>query len=118
VEGYEQYDEEARRIMERKLAEYQRSVAEARQAEEARRLEEARRQELLRRLLTPRARERLSNLKVVRPELAELLENQIIQLAQAGRIPVPVTDDLLKEILSKITEQQREIKVRFYKRPV
>jgi len=113
----EEYDEEwseLEEIKRRKLMEYQRRLEEAK-AEEQRRLEEARRQEVLRRILTPKARERLANLRMVRPELVEQLEAQLIQLAQMGRLPVPVTDDVLKEILSRIMQQQKEIKLRFFR---
>ncbi|MEM4917841.1 MAG: DNA-binding protein [Thermofilaceae archaeon] len=111
MESYE-YDEELEAIKRRKLQEYQRAL-EAAQAEEQRRLEEERRQEYLRRILTPKARERLTNLRMVRPELVEQLEIQLIQLAQMGRIPLPVTDDLLKELLARITEQKKEIRIKY-----
>jgi len=116
----EEYDEEwseLEEIKRRKLMEYQRRLEEARAEEEQRQLEEARRQEVLRRILTPKARERLTNLRMVRPELVEQLEAQLIQLAQMGRLPVPVTDDVLKEILSRIMQQQKEIKLRFFREP-
>lgn len=111
MESYE-HDEELEEIKRRKLLEYQRSL-EAAQAEEQRRLEEARRQEFLRRILTPKARERLTNLRMVRPELVEQLEVQLIQLAQTGRIPLPVTDDFLRELLARITDRQKEIKIKY-----
>jgi programmed cell death protein 5 len=37
----------------------------------------------------------------------ESLENQLIALAQAGRIRVPITDDELKEILAQVAEQNK-----------
>lgn len=115
MENYE-YDEELEEIKRRKLLEYQRSV-EAAQAEEQRRLEEARRQEYLRKILTPKARERLTNLKMVRPELVEQLEVQLIQLAQAGRIPLPITDELLRELLARIMDQKKEIRIKYVRGP-
>lgn len=114
MEGYNQDDEELRMLMERKLAEYRRSI-EAQQEEEQRRAEEAKKQEILRKILTPKARERLANLRMVRPELVEQLEIQLIQLAQSGRVPLPITDDLLRELLARLMEQQKEIKVKFRK---
>ncbi|MGB9828143.1 MAG: DNA-binding protein, partial [Thermosphaera sp.] len=62
----------------------------------------------------PEARERLNNIRLVKPELAEALEQQIIALAQAGRIPVPVTDEFLKKILSELYEHsRRETRITF-----
>ena len=36
-------------------------------------------------------------------------EMQLIQLAQSGRIPVPVDDEMLRNILGQITPKKREI---------
>jgi programmed cell death protein 5 len=116
AEFYEE-DRELEEIKRRKLLEYQRQLTEAAQAE--REAEEARRQreELLRRILTPEARARLANLRMVRPELVEALEAQLIQLVYAGRLRPPITDDELKEILLRLMERQREteVKIRFTK---
>jgi len=108
-------DEELEEIKRRKLLEYQRQL-EAAQAEEEK-LEEIRRQkqEILRKILTPEARARLANLRMVRPELVEYLENQLIQLVYSGRLQAPITDEVLKEILMQLLDRQREIKLRFTK---
>jgi len=64
--------------------------------------------------LTPEARERLSNLRLVKPELASTLEEQLILLAQNKRVPVPITDEFLKRILAELYEQtRRETKITF-----
>lgn len=106
-ESEEAYDEELEAIKRRKLEELYRR-REIERAERERRLrEEAIKQELLRRILTPEARERLSNLRLVKPELVASLEEQLIALAQSGRIKTPITDEELKEILAKISERTR-----------
>ncbi|AEB94709.1 MAG: DNA-binding protein [Metallosphaera sp.] len=69
---------------------------------------QARKEALLRSILSPEARQRLTNVKLIKPELAESLEDQLIALAQAGRIRIPVTDDELKEILSQIADQSKK----------
>jgi len=105
--------EELEEIQRRKLLQYQQMAAEAqRRAELQRQLEEAK-QSMLRQILTPEARSRLSNVRMVRPELAELLETQLIQLAQAGRLKVPVSDEALKEALRNIElRARREWRIR------
>jgi programmed cell death protein 5 len=67
---------------------------------------------LLRKILTPDARQRLTNLKMVRPEFTEQLELQLIQLAQQGKLPIPLTDAQLKEILIQLQSQRREPRIR------
>ncbi|MCQ5363308.1 MAG: DNA-binding protein [Candidatus Verstraetearchaeota archaeon] len=94
-------------LKQRKLAEMQRKLAE----EELRQEQEAQKQNVLRVILTPEARSRLNNLKIVRPEFAEQLELQLIQLAQQGRLPVPLTDEQLKKILLELQSRKRDIKI-------
>ena len=53
----------------------------------------------LRQILTPEARQRLANLRLTKPELVNGIEMQLISLAQAGRLQIPVTDATLKQIL-------------------
>ncbi len=104
--GDEYVDPELEEIKRRKLLEMQQRM----QAEEEKRRmmeAEALKRELLRKILTPKARERLANVKLVRPELAELVENQLIALAQSGRLPIPVDDDQLKEILAELASRTR-----------
>ncbi len=111
--SYDYYDEELEEIKRRKLLELQRRLEEERRRQEQARILEAKKQEILRRILTPEARQRLANVKLVRPELAEALENQLIMLAQSGRIKIPITDEELKAILAEIAEHtRRDVRIR------
>lgn len=112
--GEEGYDEELAEIQRRKLLELQRRISS--EEERKRRAEiEAQKQEILRKILTPEARNRLNNVKLVRPEIAQLIEEQLILLAQSGRIAEPLTDEQLREILEDIYSRSRKdykIKIR------
>ncbi|RLF24311.1 MAG: hypothetical protein DRM97_03705, partial [Thermoprotei archaeon] len=48
----------------------------------------------------------------VYPELAERLELELIRLAQAGKLPTPITDSMLRNILEQISRRRREIRIR------
>jgi len=96
--GEEYEDEELEEIKRRKLAEMRKRLEE--EKERRAQIEAA-----LRQILTPEARERLSNLRLVKPELAQALEEQLINLAKSGRVKIPITDDFLKRLLSEIYEQ-------------
>ncbi len=102
-------DEELEAIRRRKLLELQRRIEEARRREQL----EAEKQAILRAILTPKARSRLMNLKMVRPEFAEQLEIQLINLARAGRIPTPITDEQLKAILVRLSGRHRPTRIIF-----
>jgi len=69
-------------------------------------------QAILRRILTSEARQRLTNIKMVKPEFASQIEMQLIQLAQAGRLKIPVTDEQLKLILKHLQPERRNIRIR------
>jgi programmed cell death protein 5 len=105
-------DEELEEIRRRKLlAMQQRMTDEQKQAQAERQLE-AQKQALLRQILSPEARQRLTNLNMVKPQFTEQLELQLIQLAQAGKLPIPVSDAQLKQILIQLQSQKRETKIR------
>jgi programmed cell death protein 5 len=110
----DEYDPELQNLLARRAEEEsRRALEERRKREEYEKQKEA----LLRVILTPEARQRLNNVKLVKPELAESLENQLIALAQAGRIRVPITDDELKEILAQVAEQnKRDYKIQIRER--
>ena len=105
-------EEEIEELRRRKLLELRRRLAEEQQRIQVQQQIEIQKQALLRRILTSDARRRLTNLKMVKPEFAEQLELQLIQLAQQGRINIPITDEQLKELLMKIQSGRREFKIR------
>lgn len=81
----------------------------AQQAEAERR--EAERAEVLRRLLTPEARERLGRIRLAKPDVAAAVEQQVIALAQSGRLQRMIDDTTLRAILERLMPDRREIKI-------
>ncbi len=98
-------------LKEKRLAEMQRRAAEEDRAEGMKQEAEAQKQNVLRVILSPEARSRINNLKIVRPDFADQLELQLIQLAQQGRLPVPLTDEYLKKILAGMQDKKRDIRI-------
>ncbi|MCD6084945.1 MAG: DNA-binding protein [Desulfurococcales archaeon] len=108
----EYYDEELEEIKRRQLEELMRKAREAKKKEEEL-AREAQKQAILRRILTPEARERLANVRLVRPELAKTVEEYLISLALAGQIKERITDEVLKQILAAIdSRSRRDVKIR------
>ena len=105
-------DKELEELRRRKLLELQRRIAEEQRKAQAEQQLEMQKQALLRRILSPEARQRLANLKMVKPEFTSQLELQLIQLAQQRRIPIPISDEQLKQILIQLQANKREIKIR------
>lgn len=103
---------EIEELRQKRMQELQRRLAKEEQRAQVQQQVEMQKQAVLRRILSPEARRRLTNLKIVKPEFADQIELQLIQLAQAGRLKVPVPDDQLKEILSRLQSQRRDITIR------
>ena len=70
------------------------------------------RENMLRTTLTTEARQRLANVKMVRPELASAIEEYVIQLVSAGRLKKVIDDEQLKQMLYALQEKKRDIKIR------
>jgi len=105
-------DDELDQIRRRKISSMQRRVSdEQRQSQEEAQVE-AQKQALLRKILAPEAQQRLNNLKMVKPDFAEQIELQLIQMAQTGKLPIPLSDGQLKQILIQLQSRKREPTIR------
>jgi programmed cell death protein 5 len=66
---------------------------------------------LLKQLLSSEARLRLNNVKMVKPELANMVENYLLGLASQGKAPGQITDDQLKQILLSAQQPKKDFKI-------
>ena len=106
-------DEELDAIRQRKLAELQQQAAQEQAAEQQAAEVQAQKEAILRQILSPEARSRLSNIRMVKPQLAEQIEMQLIQLAGSGRLKSRVSDEQLKGLLQQLQGRERERKISF-----
>jgi len=70
----------------------------------------AQKEGILKQILSGEARMRLNNIKMVKPDLANLVEQYLIGMASQGKIRSPLTDDQLKQILLSIQQPKRDFK--------
>jgi len=87
-------------------------MSDEQRSEQMQKQQEIQKENLLRNILSPEARQRLTNLKMVKPEFTEQLELQLIQLAQQGKIPVPLPDTQLRQILVQLQSRKHEPTIR------
>ena len=66
---------------------------------------------LLKQLLSSEARLRLNNVKMVKPELANMVENYLLGLASQGRTQGQITDEQLKQILLSAQQPKKDFKI-------
>ena len=107
-------DDELAELRRRRMEQMQRQAVDQQTMEE-----EAERQRqiesqiriVLMEILEPEARERLNTIKLTRPEFAKAIEQQLVMLAQSGRVRQRINDDQLKALLAQLTPSKKEFKI-------
>ena len=66
----------------------------------------------LRMALTSEARQRLANVRMVRPDLANSIEEYVIQLASSGKLRSAVNDEQVKQLLAQLQGRKHDITIR------
>ena len=107
-------DDELSELRKRRMAQVQQQAGDqqAMQAE-LERQERAKSQMhmVLMSILEPDARERLNTIKLTKPEFAGAVEQQLVQLAQSGRLKNKITDSQLKELLRQLAPARRDYSI-------
>ena len=71
----------------------------------------AQKENMLKQVLSSDARLRLNNVRMVKPDLAELVVNYILNLSMQGKISGQISDEQLKQILSSAQQPKRDFKI-------
>jgi programmed cell death protein 5 len=106
-------DDELEAIRRQKEAQLREQALREQANEQAIAEAQAQKEALLRQILTPEARARLTNIRIVKPQFAEQIELQLIQLASSGRLRGQLTDEQLKGLLKQLQGKERERKISF-----
>ena len=82
-------------------------------AEEARKreAEAMMRQKVLMVLLDQEARQRLTNVRMVKPDLALAVENYLISSASTGKLNRALSDEELKQLLVNLQQPNKQFKI-------
>ncbi len=67
--------------------------------------------QLLKQILSPEARSRLNNIKMVKSDLARLVESYLINLLSQGKINYQLSDEQLKQLLKSIQQPKHSFKI-------
>jgi len=70
----------------------------------------AQKEMMLKQVLTADARLRLNNVRMVKPDLADSVENYILNLSVQGKITGQISDEHLKQILLSVQQPKRDFK--------
>jgi programmed cell death protein 5 len=83
------------------------------EAMEAQRQEaEAQKQALLRQALTDGARQRLNSVKMSKPEFGEQVEQQVVALAQSGRLQGQIDEEKMKALLQELKPDSKDFNIK------
>jgi programmed cell death protein 5 len=84
---------------------------DAEAAEAQRQQAEAQKQAILRQALTDGARKRLNTVKMSKPEFGEKVEQQVVALAQSGRLNGQVDEDQMKSLLQELKPDSQSFNI-------
>ena len=107
-------DDELAELRKRRMAQLQQQAGDQQAMQDE--LERQQRQKsqiqmILMQVLEPEARERLNTIKLTKPEFASAVEQQLIALAQSGRLRAKITDAQLKDLLRQIAPARRDYSI-------
>jgi programmed cell death protein 5 len=85
--------------------------AQGEAAEAQRQQAEAQKQAILRQALTDGARKRLNTVKMSKPEFGEQVEQQVIALAQSGRLNGQVDEEQMKSLLQELKPDKKSFNI-------
>jgi len=107
-------DEELEKLREEKMEQLQEEQDEgAEEAREAQREQrEAQKKALLRQHLTDGARKRLNTVKMSKPDFGEQVEQQVLGLAQSGRIQDKIDEEMMKQLLEELKPDEQSYDIR------
>ena len=71
------------------------------------------RERVLRVMLTPEARQRLTNIRMVKQDLAKAVEDYLLSMASQGKLNKALTDDELRQILASVQQPKRDFKINY-----
>ena len=104
-------DDELSELRKRRMAQMQQQAGDQQEELERQQKQKSQIQMLLMQVLEPDARERLNTIKLTKPEFAASVEQQLISLAQSGRLKNKITDAQLKELLRQLAPARRDYSI-------
>ncbi|MDR9380445.1 MAG: DNA-binding protein [Natronomonas sp.] len=106
-------DEKLQELREEKLEQLkeQQGGENSEAAEAQRQQAEAQKKAVLRKALTDGARKRLNTVQMSKPEFGDQVEQQIVALAQSGRLGGKIDEEKMKELLQEMKPESKSFDI-------
>jgi len=105
-------DEELEEIRQQKMEQLKDQAGDEEAVEAQRQQAEAQKKAILRQHLTDGARKRLNTVKMSKPDVGEKVEQQLVALAQSGRIQGKIDEEKMKDLLRELTPDSKSFDIR------
>jgi programmed cell death protein 5 len=106
-------EEELEELRKQKMEQLKEQQGEGGEAQEAAQQQaDAQKQAVLKQNLTDGARKRLNTVKMSKPQVGEQIEQQVVALAQSGRVQGQIDEDQMKELLSELTPDSKSFDIK------
>ncbi|MFC4550318.1 MULTISPECIES: DNA-binding protein [Halorussus] len=105
-------DERLEELRKQKMQEMQEQGEQEEAQQQAQQQADAQKQALLRKYLTDGARKRLNSVRMSKPDFADRVEQQILALAQSGRVNGQIDEDKMKELLRELKPDSKSFNIR------
>jgi programmed cell death protein 5 len=104
-------DDELAEIRRKRLSQLQQQQNDQHDEMERQRQVDAQIHLVLMQIMEPEARERLNTIKLTKPDFAKAVEQQLVLLAQGGRLKAKISDTQFKELLRQLTPAKKEFRI-------
>ncbi|MBP2145942.1 programmed cell death protein 5 [Methanofollis sp. W23] len=104
-------DDELSEIRRKRMEQLQQQAMSQQEDLERQKRAESEMQLALMQILEPEARERLNTIKLAKPEFAQAIQQQLVMLAQSGRIRQKISDEQLKALLVQVAPKKKEFRI-------
>ncbi|WP_331235723.1 DNA-binding protein [Natronorarus salvus] len=95
------------------LKEQEQGAAQQEEAQEqAQQQADAQKQAILRQFLTDGARKRLNSVRMSKPDFAEQVEQQLVALAQSGRVNGKIDEEKMKALLKELQPDRKRFDIK------
>ncbi|MFX1274542.1 MAG: DNA-binding protein [Promethearchaeota archaeon] len=103
-------EDELEEIRRRKLAQLQQQGLQEELAKQEKQAFENQKYLIMRKILDQEGRQRLENIRMVKPQFAEQIELQLIQLYQTGQLRgrIPLPDKAFKRLLEQVAQSGKK----------